>query len=117
MHGLAFNWRSEGKRGKLRAMSIITFDTLKYVKQLEASGVPSAQAEAFVNAQREILSDVMDSSLATRVDLQALEKSLHNDTERLERKLIEHDGRFALVQWMLAAVLAVAIANFAKQYF
>ena len=98
-------------------MSTITFDTLKYVKQLEASGIPPAQAEAFINAQREILSDVMESSLATRGDLQVLEKSLHADTERLERKLIEHDGRFALVQWMLAAVLAVAVANFAKQFF
>ena len=98
-------------------MSSITFDTLKYVKQLEASGIPAAQAEAFVNAQREILSDVMDTSLATRGDLQALEKVIHADVERIERKQLEHDGRFALVQWMLAAVLAVAVANFAKQYF
>ena len=98
-------------------MSTITFDTLKYVKQLEASGIPSAQAEAFINAQREILADVMDSTLATRGDLLALEKMIHTDVERIERKQLEHDGRFTLVQWMLAAVLAVAIANFAKQYF
>jgi diphthamide biosynthesis methyltransferase len=98
-------------------MSTITFDTLKYVKQLEASGIATAQAEAFVNAQRDILSEVMDTSLATRGDVQALEKSVHADIERLERKMLEHDGKFMLLQWMLAAVLAVAIANFAKQYF
>ena len=37
-------------------MSTITFDTLKFVKQLEASGIPPVQAEAFINAQRDILS-------------------------------------------------------------
>jgi hypothetical protein len=55
-------------------MSTITFDTLKYVRQLEASGVAPIQAEAFVNAQREILSDALDASLATQGDLQSLEK-------------------------------------------
>jgi hypothetical protein len=87
-------------------MSTITFDTLKYVKQLESSGVPAAQAEAFVNAQREILSDVMDTSLATRADV-----------ERIERKLIEHDAKFDKLQWMIGIVIALAVANFAKQYF
>lgn len=87
-------------------MSTITFDTLKYVRQLEASGVAPLQAEAFVNAQREILSDVMDTSLATR-----------SDAERIERKLIEHDAKFDKLQWMLGIVIALAAANFAKQYF
>ena len=91
-------------------MSTITFDTLKYVKQLEASGIPAAQAEAFVNAQRDILSDALDVSLATKSGILAVK----NDISLLDAKV---DARFALVQWMLAAVLAVAIANFAKQYF
>jgi hypothetical protein len=98
-------------------MSAITFDTLKFVKQLEASGVPPGQAEAFVLAQQQILSDVLDSTLATKGDLLSFEKTVHTDVERVERKLIEHDGKLALLQWMLAAVLAVALANFAKQFF
>ena len=98
-------------------MTTITFDTLKFVKQLEASGVPPVQAEAFVLAQQQILSDVLDSSLSTKGDLLSLEKIVHTDIERVERKLIEHDGKLALLQWMLAAVLAVALANFAKQFF
>ena len=91
-------------------MSTNSFDTLKYVKQLEASGVPAVQAEAFVNAQREILSDVMDSSLATRGDLQGLEKALHADVERMDKKLIEHDGKFMLLQWMAGFNLAFTMA-------
>ncbi|MFA7243537.1 MAG: hypothetical protein WC091_25805 [Sulfuricellaceae bacterium] len=87
-------------------MSTITFDTLKYVKQLEASGVPPVQAEAFVNAQRDILSEALDTSLATRSDI-----------DRIERKLIEHDGKFDKLTWMMGILIALAVANFAKQFF
>jgi hypothetical protein len=80
-------------------MSTITFDTLKYVKLLEASGVPSAQAEAFVNAQRDIFSEALVTSLAT-----------HADVDRMERKLIEHDGKFSLLQWMVGFNLAFTMA-------
>jgi len=38
-------------------MTAITLDTLNHIEQLEASGIPAAQAEAFVNARREILAD------------------------------------------------------------
>ncbi len=91
-------------------MSTITFDTLKFVKQLEASGVPPGQAEAFVLAQQQILSDVLDSTLATKADLLATKNELKLDIAGLR-------GEMANVKWILGAVLAVAIANFAKQFF
>ena len=91
-------------------MSTITFDILKYVRQLEASGVAPIQAEAFVNAQREILSDALDASLATQGDLRSLEKLVHTDIERIDRKLIEHDGKLALLQWMIGFNLAFTMA-------
>ena len=50
-------------------------------------------------------------------DIALLEKALRVDQERIERKLIEHDGKFALLQWMVGIVIALAVANFAKQYF
>ena len=65
-------------------MATATFDTLKYVKQLESAGVPSAQAEAFANAQREILADALDSSLATKSDALRLEHRI----DTLENKLV-----------------------------
>lgn len=86
-------------------MSTITFDTHKFIKQLEASGVPPMQAEAFVNAQRDILSEALNTSLAT-----------HADVERIERKLIEHDGRFALLQWMIGFNLAFTMAVLWKMF-
>jgi hypothetical protein len=91
-------------------MSAITFDTLKFVKQLEASGIPAVQAEAFVNAQRDILSEALDTSLATRADMLTVKA----DIERLDAKF---DAKFDKMQWMLGIVIALAIANFAKQFF
>ena len=91
-------------------MSAITFDTLKFVKQLEASGIPPAQAEAFVNAQRDILSEALDTSLATRADMLAVK----TDIGRMDAKF---DAKFDKLQWMLGIVIALAVANFTKQFF
>ena len=87
-------------------MGTPTFDTLKFVERLEKAGLTRQQASVFADAQKEAVTEALESRLATR-----------SNTERVERKLIEHDGKFALLQWMLAAVLAVALANFAKQFF
>lgn len=91
-------------------MSTITFDTHKFVKELTASGVPDAQAEAFVQAQQEILSQVLDTTIATKADVLTLEKSMRFDLERIERKLIEHDGKLTLLQWMIGFNLVFTMA-------
>ena len=87
-------------------MSTITFDTLKFAERLEKAGATRELAAAIVEAQKDSLAEVMESTLATRADI-----------DRIERKLIEHDGKFTLLQWMLAALIAIALANFAKQFF
>jgi hypothetical protein len=79
-------------------MSTITFDTQELVRELKSSGIPQEQAEAVV---RTIVAS--HEGLATK-----------HDFERLELKLM---GELQLNRWMLGAVLAVAIANFAKQFF
>lgn len=48
-------------------MSAVPFDTLKFVKTLEASGIEDKQAEAIANAYREASSD---QELVTKKDLQ-----------------------------------------------
>ena len=40
-----------------------------------------------------------------------------SDIERVERKLVEHDGKFDKLTWMLGILVALAVANFAKQFF
>jgi hypothetical protein len=90
-------------------MSTIAFDTLKYVKRLEASGIPAVQAEAFVNAQRDILSEALDSSLATKSDILRLESRIETMDFKFEAKLDK-------VQWMMGILIALAAANFTKQF-
>lgn len=53
-------------------MSMPAFDTLKYTKHLEDSGVERKQAEAFAKAQMESLSELMKEKLATKEDLTRL---------------------------------------------
>ncbi len=48
-------------------MSAVTFDTLKFVKTLEASGIDSKQAEAIAAAYRDASND---QELVTKKDLQ-----------------------------------------------
>lgn len=48
-------------------MSTVTFDTLKFVKTLEASGIEAKQAEAIAAAYRDASND---QELVTKKDLQ-----------------------------------------------
>jgi hypothetical protein len=88
-------------------MSAVTFDTLKFAKRLETAGVPIPQAEAEALALQDALSE---SDLASKQDISELRHELRETKTEI-------NGKLALMQWMLAAVLALAIANFAKQYF
>lgn len=48
-------------------MSTVTFDTLKFVKTLEASGIKTQEAEAIATAYRDASND---QELVTKKDLQ-----------------------------------------------
>ena len=80
-------------------MSTITFDTHKFVKDLRDAGVPEQQAEAFVRAQQEILSQALDTTLATNRDIDVM------------------DFKIDQLRWMVGVLIAIAAANFAKQFF
>jgi len=80
-------------------MSTITFDTLKFVEKLEKAGVSREQAVAFADAQKEAFAEALDTTLATKIDIEAIRAEL------------------VLVKWMLGVVIAISIANFAKQFF
>jgi hypothetical protein len=81
-------------------MNTITFDTHKFVRKLRESGFDERQAEALTDA---VQAAITDSELLTKKDLQ------------IELAPIRAD--INLTKWMLGAVLAIAIANFAKQFF
>ena len=95
----------------------ITFDTHKFVKELREAGIPEPQAEVFIRAQQEILAQALDSTLATKGDVTTLKASISDLRTELRTEMAAVKGETALVKWMLGAVLALAIANFAKQFF
>jgi len=98
-------------------MATITFDTLKFVERLEKAGFPREQAAAFSNAQKEAFAEALDTSLATKTDIEAVKveiEAIRADITRLDTKI---SGEITLVKWMLGVVIAIAIANFAKQFF
>ena len=87
-------------------MSTITFDTHKFVKDLRDAGVPELQAEAFVRAQQEILSQALDTALATKADI-----------SDIKLELARMDAKVDKLSWMMGILIALAVANFAKQFF
>ena len=87
-------------------MSTVTFDTFKFVERLEKAGLSREQAAAIVEAQADSLAQALDTTLATKSDI-----------SRIDIGLTEVMGELRLNRWMLAALLGVAIANFAKQFF
>lgn len=80
-------------------MGTITFDTLKFVEKLRAGGVPEEQAKAEVEALVTAFSEAMDSQLATKTDI-----------NRLERELI-------VIKWMVGLVLGGILTLILKAFF
>ena len=80
-------------------MTMITFDTLKFVEKLRAGGVPEEQAKAEVEALVTAFSEAMDSQPATKTDI-----------NRLERELI-------VIKWMVGLVLGGILTLILKAFF
>jgi hypothetical protein len=80
-------------------MATITFDTLKFVEKLKAGGVPEPQAKAEAEALVSAFSEAMDSQLATK-----------NDINRIEKEL-------AVLKWMTGIVMGGILALIMKAFF
>ncbi|MDO9394355.1 MAG: DUF1640 domain-containing protein [Methylotenera sp.] len=81
-------------------MTAVTFDTHKFVQRLKEAGFDEKQAEGLTEAMRAAIDE---SELVTNKDLQIALAPISADLN--------------LLKWMMGALIAVAIANFAKQYF
>ena len=83
-------------------MTTITFDTQELVQGLRTAGMPQEQAEAVV---RTIVKSHAELVTQNYFDL------------KLEKELSPIRADLLVVKWMLGVVVAIAIANFAKQFF
>lgn len=98
-------------------MSILTFDTLKYTERLRAAGVPEQQAKAEAEALRDVLSEALESTLATKSDVREVRDSVARLDAKVDSKFAVVDAKFDKLTWMVGALVALAAANFAKQFF
>lgn len=82
----------------MRGMSTLTFDTLDFTRRLRDAGFDEKQAEAVVR----VLADSQEH-IVTR--------------EHFDSKIELLRAESAHTRWMLGIVIALALANFAKQFF
>lgn len=87
-------------------MATITFDTLKFTQRLEKAGISHDQAVAMAEAQKESLSEIMESHVATK-----------NDIQDVKIKQVEHDGQFTLIEWMLGILIGGVMSIVIKTFF
>lgn len=59
------------------------FNTLKYTQQLEEAGFTRKQAETNI----QIMSELIETSLATKQDMKDLEVALRNDFEKIRSEM------------------------------
>ena len=88
----------------------ITFDTLKFVKRLKESGFNDNQAEALSDAQRESLSDILDTTVSTKSDITRLER----DIESLRRDIKELEMRLTIRLGLMMAASIAIVATLVK---
>jgi len=81
-------------------MSTVTFDTLKFVKTLEASGIDAKQAEAIAAAYRDAGAD---QQLVTKQDL--------------ELELAPVKAELQIVKWMSGLILGGIVVLILKSFF
>ena len=79
-------------------MTTVTFDTLDAMRRLRDAGFDEKQAESVVR----VLSDAQ-SNLVTR--------------EYFDARMGVFDAKFDKMTWMIGVLIAIAVANFAKQFF
>lgn len=101
----------------------MTFDTLAFVKKLEASGIAAKQSEAITEA----IADVYESNLAaiaTKSDLTSLKTDLDGLETRIDLKIdkmaLEFDGKLSkleskIITWVVGLIFAqTALLSFIK---
>jgi hypothetical protein len=76
-------------------MAAVTFDTLKFVKTLEAAGVSAPQAEAISSAVRDAHET---AEVATKRDLHELELRMDTRFERMQGKLNTMHGELKTIR-------------------
>ena len=92
-------------------MMTATFDTHRFVRRLEAAGLPTPQAESIADAFKEAQGA---SDSVTRKDLQIESAALRAD---LQRELAPIKSDLLLLKWMMGLMTGGVIALILKSFF
>ena len=83
---------------------------MAYAKKLREGGFTEEQAEAHTQAQKQVLTEVLDTTLATKADINRLEKLVESDINRLEKQIV-------VLKWMMGVMLAGVVSLVLKSFF
>ncbi len=79
-------------------MTTITFDTLKFAERLEKAGFTHEQSSAIADAQKESLSEALETQIATKSDMSSIRTEL------------------AVLKWMMGAMLGIGLTILFKLF-
>jgi polyhydroxyalkanoate synthesis regulator phasin len=85
---------------------LVTFDTQEVVNQLKENGFTAEQAEVLTKIQKQVIHESMDSTLATKGDVNQVRDDIQNLTTQI-----------TVMKWMLGIVVAVEVLPLLKQLF
>ena len=88
---------------------LVTFDTLEYVKELKEGGFSDKQADAMAQAQKKVINEAIDNSLATKGYIDDAKLELKTDIQGVKAELL-------ILKWMLGVVIAVEVLPLLKQF-
>ena len=112
---LSHKWARGGEQihRVVSGMSTLAFDTLRYTERLRAAGVSEPQAKAEAEALRDVLSEALDSTFATKADIARLEAStrenftaLRGDMSAMRSEIQAQENRLFI---KLGAFMTVAV--------
>ena len=84
---------------------------------MEKAGLTREQAHAFAEAQKDVFAEALDNSLATKSDIAGVRTDVVELRGEMRAELSAARGDMGTLKWMMGVLIALAIANFAKQFF
>ncbi|MBF0609660.1 MAG: DUF1640 domain-containing protein [Magnetococcales bacterium] len=97
-------------------ITAITFDTLKFVETLKASGFDESQAKGMATAIQEVQKNNLES-VATRGDIQEVKRDIKEAELRMNTELAKVHGELATLRWGMAVAVGGIVALILKAFF
>jgi len=113
----------------------VTFDTQEVVNELKNHGFTDEQAEVLTRIQKQVIHDSMDTTLASKGDINELKNIIQNSNKKndsdftcLDKKIdtnyhnttlkIEQlNSQLIVIKWMLGVIIAVEVLPLLKPLF